>query len=51
MNQWLRKQETLQKNLIKINKIEKNDGNELKKSVVEINTFDGKEKIFNELFF
>ena len=41
----------MQKNLIKINKIEKNDGNILKKSVVEINTFDGKEKIFNELSF
>ena len=35
-------------NLISINNIEKKYGNDLKKSVVEINTFDGKEKIFEE---
>ena len=38
-------------NLIKINYIEKNNGNDLKKSVVEIITFDSKEKIFNKLSF
>ena len=35
-------------NLISINNIEKIYGDDLKKSVVEINTFDGKEKIFEE---
>jgi len=36
-------------NLISIKNIEKIYGNDLKKAVVEVNVFDGKEKIFNEL--
>ena len=44
----VKKARNIANNLISINKIEKNNGIDLKKSVVEINTFDGKEKIFEE---
>ena len=44
----VKKARDIAKNLITINNIEKIYGDDLKKSVVEINTFDGKEKIFEE---
>ena len=47
----VKKARDIASNLISIKNIEQIHGNDLKKSVVEINTFDGKEKIFNELFF
>ena len=47
----VKKARDIASNLIKINYIEKNNGNDLKKSVVEIITFDSKEKILNKLSF
>ena len=47
----VKKARDIASNLISIKNIEQIHGNDLKKSVVEINTFDGKEKIFNELSF
>lgn len=44
----VKKARDIASNLISIKNIEQIYGNDLKKSVVEINTFDGKEKIFNE---
>ena len=45
----VKKARDIASNLISIKNIEQFNGNDLKKSVVEINTFDGKEKIFNEI--
>lgn len=45
----VKKARDIASNLISIKNIEQIHGNDLKKSVVEINTFDGKEKIFNEI--
>ena len=45
----VKKARDIASNLISIKNIEQIYGNDLKKSVVEINTFDGKEKIFNEI--
>ena len=47
----VKKARDIASNLIKINYIEKNNGYDLKKSVVETITFDSKEKIFNKLTF
>ena len=44
----VKKARDIAKNLITIKNVEQIYGNDLKKSVVEINTFDGKEKIYEE---
>ena len=47
----VKKARDIASNLISIKNIEQFNGNDLKKSVVEIITFDGKEKIFDKLSF